>query len=286
MTVTQLDREALLKSAEQIEQEKDKPVIYTAGPSLNHETELGPVLEQIYEKFYNQADFVDPTSLHQGGGESGDLVDVDSDKFWNSDGTFNERRWQREWVQKKDDSFILDVIRGDVDDAFGFSGYAERFLDVAMNSFDELIDIDPLMFDLNFGLDFSGIPLFDLEFDPIDTNMLGGMVEFVKQMIFKHLGMVADAVLVARKAGHNMVGAAMEVKEAKENDIPVAVYDHSDNEDANPLPSMLDQHADYVTNKPEWAASWLIDEAKRRKQGNIERIEHDTLYDYESSSTK
>jgi hypothetical protein len=242
----------------------ERPVIYTAGPSPTNETELGPVLEKIYERFYNVADFVDPTSLHDDGEES--PVNVDSDKFWQTSGEFDERRWKREHARKTDDSFILDVIRGDFDDAFGFDGYVERFLDVAVNSVDELIEIDPLLFDLD--LDFNPAlptPFFDVEFDPVDINLFGGILEFVKQVIFQSLGQVADAVLVARKEGHNMVGASMEVKEAHEQGLPVAVYDHSDADSDNPLPVMLDQHADYVSNNPQWATSWLIDEVQSRK---------------------
>jgi len=265
--------------------EDERPVIYMAGPTPANETELGPIMEKLYERFYNRADFVDPSSIHgEGDGGGGDLVDIDNNRYWNSGGGFKESVFERDRTRRADDSLIIDLIRGDIDEAFGFEGYTERFLDVALNSIDALIEIDPLLFDLNFDADpdivFAGpipipigIPFFDLEFDPVDINIFGGIVEFVKQMIFQSLATVVDAVLVSRKAGHNMVGAAMEVKEAYDNDLPVAVYDHSDKETSDPIPVMLDQHSDYVTNNPNWAASWLIDEVQKRKEnGDVQQI--------------
>lgn len=272
MVVTQLSKEMMVDGAEGVS-EGGRPVIYMAGPSPNHETELGPILEKLYERFYNQADFVDPTALHeQGGGGGGDLVDIDQSEYWKNDGSFNEKRWQQEYARRKDDSFIIDVIRGDIDDALGFDGYAEEFLDIAMQSLDEIIEFDiPTIIEPSLS-PLPPTPFFEFDFLPVDINLFGGIIEFVKQMIFKSLGTVADAVLVARKAGKNMVGASMEVKKASEEGLPVAVYDHSASADENPIPMMLDEHADYVSNNPNWATSWLIEEVKYRENNDIEKI--------------
>lgn len=280
MPLVELSPEAITKADSDGDENvanPERPTIYMAGPSPTHETELGPILEKIYERFYDKTDFVDPASIHDmGGGDSDVVSDVDGSEYWKSDGTFNERRWQRDTMRKKDDSFIIDVLRGDLDDALGFDGYAESFLDIATQSLDELIEFDiPTIIEPSLS-PLPPTPFFEFDLLPIDINLFGGVIEFVKQMIFKSLGTVADAVLVARKADYNMVGASMEVKEAHENGLPVAVYDHSDKEDDNPLPMMLDQHADYVSNNPNWATSWLIDEVENNRS-DTERIEQNPL---------
>jgi hypothetical protein len=265
--------------------EPDRPTVFVSAPTPAHETELGPILEKLYQRFYETADFVDPASLHEGGGGGGDsLVDIDKSRYWNSDGTFNEKEWGQAHARKKNDSFIIDVIRGDVDDALGFDGFAERFLDIAVEAADELIEINPLLFDVEPSLtpnliDFVGPvpivspPFVDVEFEPIEIDPIGAILEFVKEMIFQSIRTVADVVLVARKEGHNMFGSAMEVKEAKDNNLPVAVYDHSADEDGNPIPVMLDQHADYVTNNINWATAWLVEEAKNRDENDVQRLD-------------
>lgn len=254
--------------------ESERPVIFMAGPSAPHETELGPIMEKMYERFYNRADFIDPVSIHgENDGSSGDLVDLDNSRYWNREGDFRESVYERERTRRADDSVIIDILRGDLDEALGFEGYVERFLDVVVNSLDELISFDiPTIIEPNLN-PLPPTPFYEFDLLPIEIDIFGGVVEFVKQIIFQSLQTVADAVLVSRKAGHNMVGAAMEVKEAHDNNLPVAVYDHSAGEGNDPIPVMLDQHADYVTNNPNWAASWLVDEVQRRKEnGEVQEI--------------
>jgi len=227
--------------------DSERAKIYTTRPTMDGEAELGPVLEKVYERFYNRADFVDPTSIHSVG-EGGDGIvgdiDINSSAFWNGDGSFDIDRFNRERAREKDDSLILDVI---------FNNRNDTFIDEIIGGLGDVVDI---------GLETSA-PFIDIDFDPLE-GLLSGLFGILKEAV---LGTVkkADAVLVSRKANVNMVGAAMEAKEAYENDIPVAVYDH-DSQQNGTIPAMLDAHADYVTDNSYWATSWLIDEVERRQE--------------------
>lgn len=227
--------------------DSNRAKIYTTRPTMDGEAELGPILEKLYERFYNRTDFIDPASLHDiGGGGDGlvDGLDINDNLFWKYDGEFDEKRFYRERAREKDDSLILDVL---------FNNSNDTFVDEIMGAMGDVIDID---FQLT-------PPFIDIDFDPLE-GLFGGLFGMLKEAV---LGTVreVDAVLVSRKANVNMVGAAMEAKEAYDNDIPVAVYDH-DSQQNGTIPEMLDAHADYVTDNPYWAASWLIDEAERRKE--------------------
>lgn len=241
----------------------ERPVIYMAGPTPTHETELGPVMEKIVERFWNAADFFDPASIHDAvsGGTTESGIDINDTLFWDSSGTFNTKQFMRRAASREDDELF--------------------------DSLDELIEIPDIDLDLTdapfidfnlnpslptpfFELDLTDIPFIDI--DLIGTDLKMGILKGLLDTLMAGLSK-ADGVLISRKADENMVGAALEMKEAAEQDIPIAVYDHDSHTDGK-VPSLLDAHADYVTDNPYWAASWLIDEAENRKDEPVQEVDY------------